>query len=67
MRLDEFYSPEKDQQDYRKETDTRKSKLRLRELNKLRKYREIKNLEKIEHEKFARTMYAQPTQDNTAI
>jgi hypothetical protein len=67
MRLNEFYSPEDDQHSQRKPTDTRKSKLRLSELNKLRKYREIKNLEKIEHEKFARTMYAQPTQDNTAI
>lgn len=67
MRLDEFYSPEDDQVDQRKPDDTRKSKLRLRELNKLRKYREIKNLERIEHEKFARTMYAQPTQDNTGI
>lgn len=67
MRLNEFYDPEQDQVDHRSKDDTRKSKLRLRELNKLRKYREIKNLEKIEHEKFARTMYAQPTQDNTGI
>lgn len=67
MRLDEFYSPENDQHAQREETDTRKSKLRLRELNKLRKYREIKNLEKIEHEKFARTMYAQPSSDNNGI
>lgn len=67
MRLNEFYNPEQDQVDHRAKDDTRKSKLRLRELNKLRKYREIKNLEKIEHEKFARTMYAQPTQDNTGI
>ena len=67
MRLNEFYDPEQDQVDHRSKDDTRKSKLRLRELNKLRKYREIKNLEKIEHEKFARIMYAQPTQDNTGI
>jgi len=67
MRLNEFYDPEQDQVDHRSKDDTRKSKLRLRELNKLRKYREIKNLEKIEHEKFARTMYAQPSQDNTGI
>lgn len=67
MRLNEFYDPEQDQVDHRSKDDTRKSKLRLRELNKLRKYREIKNLEKIEHEKFARTMYAQPAQDNTGI
>jgi len=67
MRLDEFYSPEDDQVDQRKSDDTRKSKLRLRELNKLRKYREIKNLEKIEQEKFARVMYSQPAQDNSGI
>lgn len=59
MRLDEFYTPENDEQTKREESDTRKSKLTLEELNKLRKYRDIKKAEQIEHDKFVRVMYAQ--------
>lgn len=63
MRLNEFYSPEDDQGARRSITDTRKSILTLKELNKLRKYREIKTAEEAEHDNFVRTMYAQPTGD----
>ena len=62
MRLNEFYDPANDELQKRKPDDTRKAKLTLEELNKLRKVRDIRNAEKVEHEKFVRTMYAQPVQ-----
>jgi hypothetical protein len=65
MRLNEFYNPEKDQYQKREPEDTRKSKLTLEELNKLRKIRDIRKAEDIEHRKFVRTMYAQPAQSDT--
>jgi hypothetical protein len=58
MRLDEFYSPEDDALQRRNPGDTRKPKLTLEQLNKLRKVREIKRAEEIEHNKFVRVMYA---------
>lgn len=63
MRLDEFYSPEDDAWQRRNKGDTRKPKLTLEQLNKLRKVREIKKAEEIEHDKFVRVMYATPTQE----
>lgn len=60
MRLDEFYNPEDDQHQQRNKGDTRKPKLTLKQLNKLRKVREIKKAEQLEHEKFVRTMYSTP-------
>ena len=60
MRLNEFYSPENDRHIQRSIQDTRKAKLTLEELNKLRKYREIKNAEETEHDEFVSTMYATP-------
>lgn len=58
MRLNEFYNPESDQFAYREVGDTRKSKLTLEDLNKLRKYRDIKRAEQLQHDKFVRVMYA---------
>lgn len=63
MRLDEFYDPSKDEWQKRSVNDTRKSKLTLRELNKLRKLCDIKTAEQKEREKFARVMYAPPPQN----
>ena len=57
MRLDEFYNPEDDKGVQFKATDNRKPRLTLEQLNKLRKIREIKKAEDIEHKKFVRTMY----------
>ena len=37
MKINEFYEPSRDQETLRAEEDTRKSKLTLKELNKLRK------------------------------
>jgi hypothetical protein len=67
MRLDEFYDPENDQLDKREAEDTRKNKLTLEDLNKLRKYRDIKQQEKQEHEKFVRVMYAQPAAEGGGL
>ena len=58
MRLDEFYNPEKDRQATRKMDDTRKSKLTLEALNKLRNYRELKKSEDMERKKLASLMYS---------
>ncbi len=63
MRLNEFYNPENDMWQRRSMNDTRKPKLTLEQLNKLRKVREIKKAEEIEHNKFVRVMYATPTQE----
>ncbi len=63
MRIDEFYSPEDDAWQRRNKGDTRKPKLTGEQLNKLRKVREIKKAEEIEHNKFVRVMYATPTQE----
>lgn len=66
MRLNEFYNPEEDKETNREEDDVRKSKLTLLHLGKLRTYRNIKNAEKTEHDKFARVMYAAPAGDAAA-
>jgi len=62
MRLVEFYNPEFDQFVKRNEEDTRTPKLTLEALGKLRKAKEIKRAEDVEHEKFQKIMYATPTQ-----
>lgn len=60
MRLNEFYDVENDKWEAREAEDTRKNKLTLEDLNKLRKYRDIKRQEEQEHDKFVRVMYANP-------
>jgi hypothetical protein len=67
MRLDEFYNPEFDDFQKRSQDDTRKSKLTLEMLNKLRKVREIKKAEELEHDKFVKTMYAAPTDTGSGL
>ena len=51
MKIVEFYEPSEDQETLRSIDDTRKAKLTLKELNKLRKVREISRAEDIEHTK----------------
>ena len=63
MRLIELYNPELDEFVKRSKEDTRKSKLTLEELGKLRKVRDLKNKEKDEHDKFVKVMYAAPSGD----
>lgn len=60
MKIMEFYEPSRDQESHRDLNDTRKSKLTLKELNKLRKVREIVKAEEIEHDKFVKVMYGTP-------
>lgn len=57
MRLDEFYNPEDDQYDRRKKDDVRKPVLTLEKLNKLRRYRALKNLENIQYQELVSIMY----------
>lgn len=67
MRLNEFYDPQFDEFVKRQKDDTRKPKLTLEQINKLRKYRELKKAEDIEHSKFVKVMYntAGQEQDTT--
>lgn len=64
MRLIEFYNPELDEFVKRSKEDTRKSKLTLEELGKLRKVRDLKDKEKTEHDKFVKVMYAASSGDS---
>ena len=65
MRLNEFYAPESDKATPRDWDDTRKGRLTLEALNKLRKYRELKKAENLEHEEFASIMYSKPAPAST--
>ena len=65
MRLNEFYNPQNDEANTRDFDDTRKGRLTLEALNKLRKYRELKKSENIKHEEFASIMYSKPQQADT--
>lgn len=67
MRLDEFYEPENDKSAQIKANDTRKTRLTLKQLNKLRKVREIARAEAIEHGKFVKVMYAAPLDNDSAL
>lgn len=63
MRLDEFYSPENDRETMRRQNDSRKPKLTLAILNKMKRVREIRQAEDIEYRKLVRVMYAPPAAD----
>ena len=67
MRLDEFYSPEEDRSANYNETDTRKPRLTLEQLNKLRKLRELKKAENTAHDKFCRIMYGATPEDDGGL
>ena len=64
MRLVEFYNPEFDDFVNRQKGDTRKAKLTLEQLSKLRRYREVKKAEQIGQDKFAKVMYSAPAPDS---
>lgn len=66
MRLIEFYNPEFDEFQKRNAEDTRTPKMTLETLSKLRKAREIKRAEELEHAKFQKVMYANPMQGGGA-
>lgn len=63
MRLTEFYNPEADQLDRRNVQDQRKPLFTLEQLNKLRKYRDIKQAEEVQRADFVKKMYGVPQQD----
>lgn len=67
MRLVEFYNPEFDKFVERQKGDTRKAKLTLEQLNKLRKYREVKKAEQLEQDKFAGVMYNTAGQEQATV
>ena len=67
MRLFEFYNPEDDKLQRREMSDTRKPKLTLEILNKMRKIRELKRIEEIEHQKFIQVMYKEPEEDSGGL
>lgn len=64
MRLYEFYEPEDDRYNRRKKTDNRKPMFTLKQLNKLRKYRDLRKIEDKEHDEFVKVMYAPPAPDD---
>jgi len=58
--INEHYEPNDDKMNQASMSDTRRPKLTLRHLNKLRKIQELKKLESESHAEFVRTMYADP-------
>jgi hypothetical protein len=58
----ENYFPEEDRSVSREKDDTRRPRLTLRHLNKLRKIREMRRLEMAAHKEFVQTMYG-PQED----
>jgi len=58
MQIMEFYNPDNDKMGVVKPTDTRKKRLTLREIKKMRRIRELKRAEEDEHDKFVSVMYA---------
>jgi len=67
MRLVEFYNPEFDEFVEKQEDDTRKAKLTLEQINKLRKYRELQKAEEVEHKKFVKVMYNTAGQEQATL
>jgi hypothetical protein len=65
MKLTEFYNPESDQETVVKRDDTRKSRLTLRALNKLRCIKNIKRAEEIDHMKAVSRMYGSAEDDSS--
>ena len=63
MKIMEFYEPAHDEIQQRHKTDTRKKKLSLEEVGKLRKIRALKQLESEKHKKLAQQMYRKPVDD----
>ncbi len=58
--ITENYFPEDDEANKISMSDTRRPRLTLRHLNKLRKIQELKRLEGEAHDEFVKTMYGTP-------
>jgi len=61
--LAESYFPEDDEGNQHEYDDTRRPKLTLRHLNKLRKIQELKKLEGEAHAEFVKQMYGTPPEE----
>jgi len=60
--INEHYEPADDKMNQASLSDTRRPRLTLRHLNKLRKIQELKALEQGAHSDFVRTMYGTPAE-----
>lgn len=60
--INEHYFPEDDKHNQIEMSDTRRPRLTLRHLNKLRKIQELKRLETEAHSDFVKTMYGTPAE-----
>ncbi len=60
--IKETYFPQDDQFHQAEITDSRKTRLTLQHLNKLRKVREMRKADIEKNKEFVATMYAQPVQ-----
>lgn len=60
--LTENYWPEDDKQNQTELDDTRRPRLTLRHLHKLRMVQELKKLEMMAHKDFVKRMYTEPTE-----
>lgn len=77
MRLDEFltpddiktgyYDPAEDKVTKRELTDTRKPRLTLKHLNKLKKMRALRTLEKLKREDLLAIMYGAPAEEEMGM
>ena len=69
MRIDEYIEPDalyrfgSDGTDQYKKSDTRRPRLTLRHLNKLRKIRDLRRIEQQQHDKLVAWMYKVPAKD----
>ncbi len=63
--LKEYYEPEEDLQNIARASDTRRPRLTLRHLNKLRKVKELRELELAAHKTFAKDMYGSAGEEDT--
>lgn len=61
--LQENYFPEDDEHNKAEYDDTRRPRLTLRHLNKLRKIQELKKLEAEAHAEFVKKMYGTPPEE----
>jgi len=55
--LKEYYDPEEDKLNIARASDTRRPRLTLRHLNKLRKVKELRQMEMAAHRDFVKDMY----------
>lgn len=61
--LNEYYDPEEDMLDIARASSTRRPRLTLRHLNKLRKVKELREMELAAHRTFVKDMYGSSAAD----